>query len=129
MTGFAVCLRRTTQTNHSFVPNSEFVVFDHPRFGICPAIASIHSIAAGEEIFVRYGYDLDYCPDWYLAAWEKGRQSQHNQNMRRALLELRIEILFRIVPGTRLDEERVRREALLGGQHGRHCNVITQMIL
>ena len=111
------------------MPNSEFVVFDHPRFGICPAIASIHSIAAGEEIFVRYGYDLDYCPDWYLAAWEKGRQMRQNQNTRCALLELRIEIFYRILPGAGLDEERVRREALLGREHGRHCIVITQMIL
>ena len=21
---------------------------------------------------MRYGYDLDFCPDWYLAAWEQG---------------------------------------------------------
>ena len=42
------------------------------RFGLCPAIASIHTIQGGEEIFVRYGYDLDFCPDWYLTAWEQG---------------------------------------------------------
>lgn len=66
------CASLAHKTNHSFVPNSEFVVFDHPRFGVIPCIASIHSIAAGEEIFVRYGYDLDYCPDWYLQAWESG---------------------------------------------------------
>ena len=28
----------------SFVPNSEFKVFNHPRFGIIPCIASKHSI-------------------------------------------------------------------------------------
>ena len=44
------------------------------RFGLCPAIASIHTIQAGEEIFVRYGYDLDFCPDWYLLAWEQGEK-------------------------------------------------------
>jgi len=66
------CASLAHKTNHSFVPNSEFVVFDHPRFGLIPCIASIHSIAAGEEIFVRYGYDLDFCPDWYLLAWENG---------------------------------------------------------
>ena len=117
------CASLAHKTNHSFVPNrlastavtlatniimlipysllshqflSEFVVFDHPRFGVIPCIASIHSIAAGEEIFVRcrtklwnelsivsfkinfprYGYDLDYCPDWYLQAWESGKISQ-----------------------------------------------------
>jgi len=60
------------KTNHSFLPNSEFMVFSHPRFGTIPCIASKHFIAKGEEIFVRYGYELDYCPDWYLEAWEKG---------------------------------------------------------
>ena len=24
----------------------------------------------GEELLVLYGYDLDYCPDWYKDAWE-----------------------------------------------------------
>ena len=37
-----------------------------------PCILAIHDIAAGEEIFVLYGYDLDYCPDWYMDAWDKG---------------------------------------------------------
>ena len=22
--------------------------------------------------YPRYGYDLDYCPEWYLQAWESG---------------------------------------------------------
>eukprot|EP00092_Neocalanus_flemingeri_P008080 GFUD01008718.1.p1 GENE.GFUD01008718.1~~GFUD01008718.1.p1 ORF type:complete len:555 (+),score=120.69 GFUD01008718.1:44-1708(+) len=66
------CATLAHKTNHSFVPNCEFLVFDHPRWGVIPCIASIHTIAAGEEIFVRYGYDLDYCPDWYLDAWERG---------------------------------------------------------
>jgi len=66
------CATLAHKTNHSFVPNCEFVVFDHPRWGVIPCIASIHTIAAGEEIFVRYGYDLDFCPEWYLEAWEKG---------------------------------------------------------
>jgi len=66
------CAALAHKTNHSFVPNSEFMVYDHPRWGVIPCISSIHSVAAGEEIFVRYGYDLDYCPDWYLDAWEKG---------------------------------------------------------
>ena len=43
-----------------------------PRFGLVPCIQAIHDIAAGEEIFVLYGYDLDYCPDWYMEAWDKG---------------------------------------------------------
>jgi len=60
------------KTNHSFVPNSEFMVYNHPRFGVVPCIASKHTIAKDEEIFVRYGYELNYCPTWYRDAWEKG---------------------------------------------------------
>ena len=60
------------KTNHSFIPNCEFNEFHHPRFGLVPCIQAIHDIAAGEEIFVWYGYDLDYCPEWYMEAWAKG---------------------------------------------------------
>ena len=82
------------KTNHSFVPNSEFMVFDHPRWGVTPCIASIHTIAAGEEIFVRYGYDLDYCPDWYLNAWEKGNYFARSDNLHKMLVQ--VPILFLI---------------------------------
>ena len=33
---------------------------------------AIHDIRAGEEIFVWYGYDLDYCPQWYVESWASG---------------------------------------------------------
>lgn len=66
------CASLAHKTNHSFIPNTEFVVFDHPRWGVIPCLASIHAIQEGEEIFVKYGYDLDFCPDWYLEAWEQG---------------------------------------------------------
>ncbi len=52
------------QVNHSFLPNAEFVSFDHPRFGLVPCVTSSHDIEAGEEVFVHYGYDLNNCPDW-----------------------------------------------------------------
>ena len=60
------------KTNHSFMPNAEFVVFDHPRFGLVPCILSTHDIEENEEIFVHYGYELDDCPAWYEASWQGG---------------------------------------------------------
>jgi len=60
------------KVNHSFEPNCQFLVFDHPRWGLIPCIGSTRHIDACEEIFVRYGYDLDLCPEWYLEAWKKG---------------------------------------------------------
>ena len=57
---------------NSFIPNCEFGEFHHPRFGLVPSIMAIHDIRAGEEIFVWYGYDLDYCPQWYVESWASG---------------------------------------------------------
>jgi hypothetical protein len=59
------CASLAHKTNHSFVPNAEFVVFDHPRFGLVPCLLSTQDIDCHEEIFVHYGYELDDCPDWY----------------------------------------------------------------
>merc|ERR1719323_2200388 len=56
--------------NHSFTPNGQFVVFDHPKFGLIPCVSTISDIQEGEEITVGYGYELEYAPDWYRLAWE-----------------------------------------------------------
>ena len=66
------CATLAHKTNHSFVPNAEFVTYNHPRFGLIPCLTSTHDIEAGEEIFVHYGYELAGCPDWYEELWQKG---------------------------------------------------------
>lgn len=58
------CASLAHKVNHSFMPNAEFVIFDHPRFGLVPGILSTLDIKEGEEIYVHYGYELDHCPDW-----------------------------------------------------------------
>ena len=35
------------------------------RWGLVPCIVAKHAMSAGEEAFVWYGYDLDFCPDWW----------------------------------------------------------------
>ena len=42
------------KTNHSFHTNAQFVVFDHPKFGLIPCIATIVDIQQGEEVRYRY---------------------------------------------------------------------------
>ena len=64
------------KTNHSFLPNAEFVAYEHPRFGLVPCLVSTHDVEAGEEVFVHYGYELNGCPEWYEEAWLKGRYTQ-----------------------------------------------------
>ena len=47
-------------------------IYTVPRFGLVPCLRALHDIGPGEEIFVWYGYDLDYCPQWYMDAWDQG---------------------------------------------------------
>ena len=67
------CASLAHKTNHSFLPNAEFVTFDHPRWGLVPCLTCTHDIEPGEEIFVHYGYELANCPDWYEEAWFSGK--------------------------------------------------------
>ena len=54
------------KANHSFQPNSGFVRFHHPRFGLrCLGIRTFKQISAGEEIFVNYRYSPDSAPVWF----------------------------------------------------------------
>ena len=66
------CASLAHKTNHSFMPNAELVIFDHPRFGLVPSILSTQDIGENEEIFVHYGYELDDCPAWYEDSWNQG---------------------------------------------------------
>ncbi len=67
------CASLAHKTNHSFLPNAEFVAYDHPRFGLIPCLLATHDIEPDEEIFVHYGYELNGCPDWYEEAWLSGK--------------------------------------------------------
>ena len=42
-----------------------FAQFPLLRWGLVPCIVAKHAMSAGEEAFVWYGYDLDFCPDWW----------------------------------------------------------------
>ena len=64
------CATLAHKTNHSFQPNSQFIVYDHPLFGIIPAIITIRDVEEGEEVFVSYGYDLLESPQWYREEWQ-----------------------------------------------------------
>jgi len=57
--------------NHSFDPNSTFLVCHNPRFGDVPAIKTLRNIEAGEEITVSYDYDLNQAPPWYQDLYAK----------------------------------------------------------
>ena len=46
----AYCASLAHKTNHSFLPNCQFLVFDHPKFGLVPCISTIADINKGDEV-------------------------------------------------------------------------------
>ena len=46
----AYCASLAHKTNHSFQPNAQFTVFNHPKFGVIPCVATIVDIEQGEEV-------------------------------------------------------------------------------
>jgi hypothetical protein len=38
-------------------------------------VFSTSVVFRGEELTVLYGYDMDWCPDWYRDAWQQGPDS------------------------------------------------------
>ena len=46
----AYCASLAHKTNHSFQPNAQFTVFDHPKFGVIPCVATIVDVQQGEEV-------------------------------------------------------------------------------
>ena len=52
------------QISHSFTPNCEFDLFDHPRFGVVHCVVTLADLRMGEELSVNYGYRLSIAPLW-----------------------------------------------------------------
>ena len=46
----AYCASLAHKTNHSFLPNCQFLVFDHPKFGLVSCISTIADINKGDEV-------------------------------------------------------------------------------
>ena len=61
------------KVNHSFEPNSEFVLFSaHPVLGTIMAITALEDLEAGLEVTVNYGYNYTAEPDqpqWFKTLW------------------------------------------------------------
>ena len=46
------CATLAHKTNHSFLPNAQFVVFEHPKFGLIPAVMVTQDLEQGEEVSI-----------------------------------------------------------------------------
>lgn len=57
--------------NHSFDPNCWWDNAEHPVHGLVPAIRTLKSVKAGEELTIHYMMDMEGAADWYKTEWEK----------------------------------------------------------
>jgi len=61
------------KVNHSFEPNSEFVLFSaHPVLGTIMAVTALVDLEAGQEVTVNYGYNYTAeadQPEWFKQLW------------------------------------------------------------
>jgi len=66
------------KVNHSFTPNSEFVLFTaHPVLGTIMALTALKDMPAMVEISVNYGYNFTTEPDqpqWFKHVWQEFNQ-------------------------------------------------------
>lgn len=63
------CATLAHKANHSFEPNVEWILFEHPRFGIIRGMRAMVDINAGDEILVNYSINLADSPEWYRVVW------------------------------------------------------------
>eukprot|EP00051_Salpingoeca_urceolata_P004935 m.68995 g.68995 ORF g.68995 m.68995 type:complete len:506 (+) comp13945_c0_seq2:97-1614(+) len=52
------CATLGHKANHSFTPNAKYDSFSHPRFGDIKCVRTLTPVAAGDEIFCCYDYEL-----------------------------------------------------------------------
>jgi len=65
------------KANHSFTPNARFSLFDHPRFGLIPAIVTTKEVCKDDEVTVSYDYAMDDAPPWYQELFAKRIADQY----------------------------------------------------
>ena len=66
------------KANHSNLPNADWALVEHPRFGLIRGLASQRKILKGEEILVHYHMNLADAPMWYKQVWLK-HQREHKK--------------------------------------------------
>ena len=54
----AYCATLAHKTNHSFLPNSQFLIFDHPKYGLIPCISTSADVSKGEEVRMILSFSL-----------------------------------------------------------------------
>ena len=65
------CATLGHKANHSFLPNVEWVIVEHPRYGLIRGLKTLDNIEQDDEILVNYSMNLADAPEWYRIVWLK----------------------------------------------------------
>ena len=65
----SLCFKK--KINHTFDPNSEWILFEHPRFGLIRGVKATRDLLQDEEILINYQMNLAGSPEWYRILWIK----------------------------------------------------------
>ena len=68
------------KVNHKFNPNSVYIHYDTPRFGIILAVKTQTNIMKDQEYFADYGYQFHNAPRWYRRLFRKYAKENSNLN-------------------------------------------------
>lgn len=63
------CATLAHKANHTFEPNAEWTLFEHPRFGLIRSLTAKKEIAADQEVLVNYQMAMAKSPEWYRVVW------------------------------------------------------------
>jgi len=63
------CATLAHKANHTFSPNCEWTLYEHPRFGLIRSLTARIPIKKDEEILVNYQMCLAKSPEWYRCVW------------------------------------------------------------
>ena len=68
------------KVNHRFNPNSVYVHYDTPRFGIILAVMTQEKIVKDQEYFADYEYQFKDGPRWYRCLFRQYAKENPTQN-------------------------------------------------
>ena len=68
------------KVNHRFNPNSVYVHYDTPRFGIILAVMTQEKIVKDQEYFADYGYSFNFAPRWHRMLFRQFAKENPTQN-------------------------------------------------
>ena len=68
------------KVNHKFNPNSVYIHYDTPRFGIILAVKTQTKVMKDQEYFADYGYQFKVGPRWYRRLFRQYAKENPTQN-------------------------------------------------